>query len=267
MKHVMIDLETMGTRPDAAIVAIGAVAFDMPTRENPAPKLGRSFYVNVDLQSSIDAGLTVSGDTVYWWLQQEEAARNKLLDNRVGLLEALGQFSDFFSTEIREGYKYPGAEYLWAHGLDFDVGIMRTAYDNFGVKHPWYYNKVRDDRTLYDVTGQPPWDDLGVLLLGLDDGAHMCPHNALYDAKVQALGAMWAQNRINFLHYKAGEHVFDEMGLTKDQLDTYLAANPGRCSSNDIFADDDTLREPATGVMSEESQAIIGQAIKNGDFP
>lgn len=256
MKHVMIDLETMGTRPDAAIVAIGAVAFDMPTMDDPAPKLGRSFYRNVDLQSCLDAGLTVTGDTVYWWLQQETAARNKLLDSRKPLREVLIEFADFFSTEMRAGYKYEGAEYLWAHGLDFDVGIMRTAYDNLHMKHPWYYNKVRDDRTLYAVTGQPPWDDLGVVLLGSDD---MCPHNALYDAKIQALGAMWAQNQLNLMGYKSGrydrlielqqrsleklspaereEDRDPETGMTKTEYDAYLAANPGRCSSNDIIAD------------------------------
>ena len=50
------DLETMGTKPDAAITAIGAVAFDLKSKT-----LGKEFYVVVDLASSMAAGGTVGG--------------------------------------------------------------------------------------------------------------------------------------------------------------------------------------------------------------
>jgi len=38
--HIMIDLETMGARPNAPIISIGAVAFD-------ANGIDREFYCNV----------------------------------------------------------------------------------------------------------------------------------------------------------------------------------------------------------------------------
>ena len=47
MLDVMLDLETMGTQPDAAIVAIGAVEFDLE-----AAQLGRRFYQPVTLDSA-----------------------------------------------------------------------------------------------------------------------------------------------------------------------------------------------------------------------
>ena len=50
MNDVMLDLETMGTGPDAAIVAIGAIAFDVHTRT-----IGPSFYIPVELRSSVAA--------------------------------------------------------------------------------------------------------------------------------------------------------------------------------------------------------------------
>ena len=46
MKHIMLDLETMSTASNAAIVAIGAVEFEPETG-----KLGREFYCNVSLAS------------------------------------------------------------------------------------------------------------------------------------------------------------------------------------------------------------------------
>lgn len=70
---VMLDLETMGQGPDAAIVAIGAVSFDLE-----AGKLGSEFYTVVDLTSSVEAGGKMDPSTVLWWLQQSEQARSEL---------------------------------------------------------------------------------------------------------------------------------------------------------------------------------------------
>ena len=48
MNHLMIDLETMGNKPTAPIVAIGAVFFDPKNGE-----LGAEFYVAVNLGSAM----------------------------------------------------------------------------------------------------------------------------------------------------------------------------------------------------------------------
>jgi len=43
MQHVMIDLETLGTTPDAPIIAIGAVNFDIRTgKTGPDIKVNRT---------------------------------------------------------------------------------------------------------------------------------------------------------------------------------------------------------------------------------
>ena len=42
MKQLMVDLETLSTRPDAAIIAIGAVYFDKVTGET-----GDEFYCTI----------------------------------------------------------------------------------------------------------------------------------------------------------------------------------------------------------------------------
>ena len=49
MNDIMLDLETMGTGTDAAIIAIGAVRFDA--------KVTDRVHRIVALQSSVDAGL------------------------------------------------------------------------------------------------------------------------------------------------------------------------------------------------------------------
>jgi len=50
MLDVMLDLETMGNGSSAAIIAIGAVEFDMVEGT-----LGNEFYSVVDLDSSVQA--------------------------------------------------------------------------------------------------------------------------------------------------------------------------------------------------------------------
>ena len=63
--NVMFDLETMGSGPDAAIVAIGAVEFDTVTA-----LLGRRFYRVVNLASAVAAGGVIAPSTVLWWMRQ-----------------------------------------------------------------------------------------------------------------------------------------------------------------------------------------------------
>lgn len=49
VNHLMIDIETMGNKPTAPIVAIGAVFFDPQSSE-----LGAEFYVAVNLASAME---------------------------------------------------------------------------------------------------------------------------------------------------------------------------------------------------------------------
>lgn len=51
MQDVMLDLETMGTDANAAIIAIGAVEFDIQNGE-----IGERFYAVIDLESAVAGG-------------------------------------------------------------------------------------------------------------------------------------------------------------------------------------------------------------------
>lgn len=70
MNHLMIDLETMGNKPTAPIVTIGAIFFDPQTGS-----LGAEFYMAVNLASAMEQGATPDGDTILWWLKQSAEAR------------------------------------------------------------------------------------------------------------------------------------------------------------------------------------------------
>jgi len=121
--NIMVDLETMATHPNAAIVAIGAVRF--------TDDLQDSFYQVVDLQSSIRAGLDVDGVTVNWWLMQEEAARQAITAPGIELTKALTLFDKWLGKEA----------VVWGNGASFDNAILANAYHKTGINLPWkYYN-------------------------------------------------------------------------------------------------------------------------------
>ena len=158
MKHIMIDLETMGNGKDAAIVAIGAVRF---SRNG----IDKELYVPVDLQSSLDAGLKMDASTVLWWMKQNKEAREAITkEDGVALQVALELLAALIDDETT----------VWCNGASFDFAILATAYRAVGEEVPWKFWNERDFRTIKklfsDVTA--PNDETA--------------HNALEDAKNQA---------------------------------------------------------------------------------
>ena len=73
---LMIDLETLATTPDAAILTIGACKFDPNGDDRDKAKRNMpSFYKRIDLQSNIDLGRRVDENTLRWWCEPLGARR------------------------------------------------------------------------------------------------------------------------------------------------------------------------------------------------
>jgi len=177
MGHIMVDLETMSTGSNAAIVAIGAVEFDLNTGQ-----ADRTFYCNVHLQSCIEAGLQLDGNTVYWWMSQEDEARKRLLENPAPLSEALAMFSEFVAAcGGREAQ-------VWGNSARFDLGILHDAYRALNLPLPWHFRNERDVRTLVAFAPhiKEQQQRVGVQHDALDD----CYHQIAYCAAIwRALSA------------------------------------------------------------------------------
>ena len=174
MPHIMIDLETMGTRPDAAIIAIGAVAFD---------KYGvhDTFYLNVDLQSAVTTGARIDPSTVMWWLKQSDEARAAFDTKGVDLVTALDRLDAWFDMQV------DGCEGVWGNGASFDNTILSESYKRLGFNPPWPFWKDRCYRTMKSMFPDVEMDR---------SGTH---HNALDDARSQALHLIEINKGGNFL--------------------------------------------------------------------
>ena len=161
--HIMLDLETMGTGPDAAIIAIGAVAFT-------ESGITDEFYGRVSLDSSVACGLTIDAKTVLWWLKQGDEARAEFAENSQD--PNLGvQLVNFFNFAADSG-----ATELWGCGSGFDNTIIRTAFKKTGLPLPrsLTYTADRCYRTMKAQFPEVKFER---------EGTH---HHALDDARSQA---------------------------------------------------------------------------------
>jgi hypothetical protein len=166
MRDIMIDIETMGTRPDSAILALGACTFDARSLV-----IGERFYLTISLQSCIDAGLKVDGSTVMWWMGQSDDARR---DVRTGTQEPLASALCKFSAWIEASSIERKSRQVWGNGASFDPVIVESAYRACSIEVPWEFWGVRCFRTLKNLwpNVEPPQRK----------GVH---HNALDDAEFQ----------------------------------------------------------------------------------
>lgn len=166
MRDLMIDVETLGSRPGSVILSIGAVYFDAETGE-----LGKEFYAAIKPSSCIEAGLTTDIETMLWWMNQPPEAQDAAFSGDRFLAGALGEFGLFAVSG------QPSR--VWAKPPSFDLVLLEAAMRACKLSPPWHFRTHRDCRTLFDITGvsQPT---VGVA------------HNALDDAKSQAAGVIEA---------------------------------------------------------------------------
>ncbi|HHT2482695.1 TPA: 3'-5' exoribonuclease domain-containing protein, partial [Klebsiella pneumoniae] len=178
--HVMVDLETMGKKHNAPIVAIGAVVFDPATGS-----IGESFYKVVCLESSVNWGAVIDPSTVIWWLKQSSEARSAIVnDDAIPLLDALLQFREFVSDNVAGGSK---KAQVWGNGASFDNSILRSSYDCIAEDYPWEYWNDRDVRTMVELGHAINYEPQKAIPF---EGER---HNALADAIHQAryVSAIW----------------------------------------------------------------------------
>ena len=165
MKHIMLDLETLGTTADAVILSIGAVCFDLDSTAID----DNGFYASLTVESNLAAGRRISEDTLKWWMKQPPAAQTVFHEQKDTLTDGLQHLVDWFGGDMDY--------YVWSNGADFDLPMLAHALTSVGLPIPWKFWNSRCFRTYKSLPG--------VKALTLPSMAGT-KHNALVDAYHQA---------------------------------------------------------------------------------
>lgn len=173
--HVMLDLETLGTRPGDVILSIGAVWF--------APKIGikSSFHVSIDPASSKAAGLRAQKSTLEWWEKQSDEAKAAAFAGELSLESAIKQFAMWLPKGTAEN-----TTCIWGNGANFDNAMLAAAYRALKLEVPWPYWNDRCYRTISAMFMKTKVERVGT------------GHNALDDATTQALRLLKMQEEAGF---------------------------------------------------------------------
>ena len=160
-RRYMIDIEGLGKMPGGVILAIGWCRF---TPDGPI--FEESGEVRLEIQPQLDAGLTVDGDVLGFWLKQTAlpwATDTKEQEPQYALTE--------FSMAMRK------SDEIWSKPPQYDMVGIRSAFQAFEVKQSWPFRVERCFRTLGQTAPS------GCRIEPLADGTK---HGALVDATHQA---------------------------------------------------------------------------------
>lgn len=154
---ITFDLETTSLSANAAILQIGAVAWDRDNRNTPFLVNKKddgdtfaTFLYNVALNGQFVGGSDFDKDTQDWWQKQDEKVKQTLNGNSGDTVEK--SLSDFFGwIDSMKKSTNTDEVNLWCQGPDTDIAILKSAMSRFmGVKlhdFPIEHTRFRDART------------------------------------------------------------------------------------------------------------------------
>lgn len=178
MKHVSIDLEVTAKTPYAGLLSIGAAFFEPSTCE-----IGATFRVNVISASALAVGGEACPETLEWWQQQSQEARDALFNPPpVDIRKALQQFSDFIGNNTTADD--PRNTLVWGNGIRSDNVWLASAYQHCNMECPfgfWADSDIRTMVMLGRAAGIDPKRDtdfVGVPHNPLDDAIHQAKYTS-----------------------------------------------------------------------------------------
>jgi len=135
----MIDCETLGTDPGCVIMSIAAVPFTLPM--NGKLEREEGIRMNVDIQSCLEEGMFIHGDTLTWWMNRKPGIFRMMAQETAPVRHVLKRLAGYYESS--------GKGFVWSHGATFDIPIVDWAYKQVGFSVPWSYRAARDTRTIY----------------------------------------------------------------------------------------------------------------------
>lgn len=136
IKHIMLDIETLGLAPNAVITQIAAVEF-----EPDSLYTGKTFNASVNINQP---GRVIDPETLKWWLNQLEGTRKTSLNtsSQFELHVVLASLVTWI-----ENIASPQYIKFWCRGVNFDFVLLDDAFRQYNLASPWSYRNLADVRT------------------------------------------------------------------------------------------------------------------------
>lgn len=142
MYNIIIDIETLGRRNDAAITQVGIVIADAEF------EIKEKHLIRIHQSAWHSCNRTFTGDTILWWLSQDnspcagncyiEDAISTTVDSYEELLEKIREKFDGYNDDD---------SLIWTKGT-MDLFCLKDLYEYFDTDTPWKFWQPRDIRTV-----------------------------------------------------------------------------------------------------------------------
>lgn len=141
-KHVMVDIETMGTDLESIILQVSFEVFAFFSDSR-----GAAITMYPCLQEQVSSGRSSDSDTIGWWIKKNPELFTYLItkSSKAPHFSGVECVSDYFSKLNDKGYV------MWARSPEFDIQMLENLT---GVKYN-YRNKM-DVRTIEKLFGGRP---------------------------------------------------------------------------------------------------------------
>lgn len=210
---ITIDMETCALCPTAAVMSIGAVAWDRNGVVSPFFFLDNDFdrsklqLYNIDLRGMFVEGFSFDMETAQWWSRQSEVAKVAITECTEDLYSVADAVKGLFQW-IKDEQESTGASevYLWSQGSDFDIAILRHICHKYGIEIPVPYSNFRDHRTFFLESARRvlslqgmDFDEKKAYELVGELSVEDCTHTPLYDCQKSIYSTWQIMNQLNKL--------------------------------------------------------------------
>lgn len=138
-KYIIVDIETLGRRNDAAVTQVGIVIAD----ENF--NILDAYLIQVISNAWNTCDRTFTGETLLWWIQQKNTPVSEfptqIANSYKDLVEKLNYIFRKYNTEN---------SIVWTKG-SMDLFCLKDLYEYFNIDTPWKFWQPRDIRTAKEI--------------------------------------------------------------------------------------------------------------------
>jgi len=161
-RQCMVDIETLSSQPDAAVIAIGLCLFNHKEILD-----SRQFLIDPRYAPGHR-----DIDTLEWWQNQDSGVFTKMMSGEAMPWEICHEMYDLCRHEWK-------TRTIWANAPTFDISILRQLFKLYDIGFPFHFSKEMDYRTVKHFAKE----------MGIDFNAPLeerSAHDAESDAIAQA---------------------------------------------------------------------------------